>query len=597
MSLAAGGQFYSAVGIAIAVKNGSTGAISVSDAGTLFDAPSLAFGDLPIPGFPTDGGAGTITVQNSGQLRARNSLSIRASTANPSVIINNGQIAVGTGNYGPAGSLRVSENGFLSGNAKTIQGQVIVGLGGRISPGNSPGVFAIDGSYEQDAGSTYSAEIGGTDPGGYDQISVTGAATLGGTLSVHLVNGFTPAVGQTYRLVNAASLSGAFTSIVEPSQAGISVTSDATGLIVTITSVVAGAPVISSATTVNAAPGAPFSYQIAATNSPTSFGAMNLPDGLTVDHNSGLISGTPTNSGTFIVPIAANNDAGSGQADLMIVIDPTSGGAALPPSNLLNISTRLNVQTGDNVLIGGFIITGTDPKKVIIRGIGPSLVNVGVQGFLADPILELHDASTILETNDNWKTRSDGSSQQAEIEATTIPPTNDLESAIVRTLPANNATYTAVVRGKDNTTGIGVVEAYDLDQAANSKLGNISTRGFVNSGDNVLIGGFITGSGLTKVMVRAIGPSLTNFGVANPLQDPTLELHDNNGATIRSNDNWKTREDGTSQQSEIEATTIPPTNDLESALVQTLSPGNYTAVVRGKDNTTGIAVVEVYNLQ
>jgi hypothetical protein len=384
---------------------------------------------------------------------------------------------------------------------------------------------------------------------------------------------------------------------LEPSQVAISVTSDATGVTVTVTSVTTGAPAISSATTAIARPGLPFSYQIAASNNPTSFGATDLPAGLTVDNNTGLISGTPTTKGAFIVPINANNAAGSGQADLMIISGPSLGSVALPPSNLLNISTRLNVQTGDNVLIGGFIITGTDPKKVIIRGTGPSLANFGVQGFLADPILELHDASTTLETNDNWKTRSDGSSQQAEIEATTVPPTNDLESAIVRTLPANNASYTAVVRGKDNTTGLGVVEAYDLDQAANSKLGNISTRGFVNSGDNVLIGGFITGNGQTKVMVRAIGPSLANFGVTNPLQDPTLELHDGNGVTIRSNDNWKTREDNTSQQSEIEATTIPPTNDLESALVQTLSPGNYTAVVRGKNNTTGTAVVEVYALQ
>jgi hypothetical protein len=262
---------------------------------------------------------------------------------------------------------------------------------------------------------------------------------------------------------------------------------------------------------------------------------------------------------------------------------------------LLNISTRLRVQSGDNVLIGGFIITGTDPKKVIIRGIGPSLASVGVQDFLADPTLELHDPASTLATNDNWKTRPDGSSQQAEIEATTIPPTNDLESALVQTLAPGN--YTAIVRGKNNTTGIGVVEAYDLDQAANSRLANISTRGFVETGNNVLIGGFIAGNGLTKVIVRAIGPSLTNAGVTNPLQDPTLELKDVNGVTIRSNDNWKTREDGSSQQGEIEATTIPPTNDLESALVQTLTPGNYTAIVRGVGNTTGIGVVEVYNIQ
>jgi hypothetical protein len=263
---------------------------------------------------------------------------------------------------------------------------------------------------------------------------------------------------------------------------------------------------------------------------------------------------------------------------------------------LLNISTRLKVDTGDNVLIGGFIITGSDPKKVIIRGIGPSLSGT-VQGFLADPTLELHQGGATLATNDNWKTRPDGSSQQAEIEATTIPPTNDLESALVATLPANGAGYTAIVRGKNNTTGIGVVEAYDLDQAANSKLANISTRGFVETGNNVLIGGFIAGNGITKVIVRAIGPTLVNAGVTNPLADPTLELHDGNGTTIRSNNNWKVREDGSSQQAEIEATTIPPTNDLESALVQTLTPGNYTAVVRGINGTTGIAVVEVYNIQ
>ena len=277
--------------------------------------------------------------------------------------------------------------------------------------------------------------------------------------------------------------------------------------------------------------------------------------------------------------------------------DPTGNTSEFSAAigQLLNISTRLRVQTGDNVLIGGFIITGSDPKKVIIRGIGPSLSGT-VQGFLADPTLELHQGGTTLATNDNWKTRSDGSSQQVEIEATTIPPTNDLESAIVATLPANGAGYTAIVRGKDNTTGIGVVEAYDLDQAANSRLANISTRGFVETGNNVLIGGFIAGNGVTKVIVRAIGPTLTNAGVTNPLQDPTLELHDGNGTTIRSNNNWKVREDSSSQQAEIEATTIPPTNDLESALVQTLGPGNYTAVVRGVNNTTGTAVVEVYNL-
>jgi hypothetical protein len=147
---------------------------------------------------------------------------------------------------------------------------------------------------------------------------------------------------------------------------------------------------------------------------------------------------------------------------------------------------------------------------------------------------------------------------------------------------------------------VGLVEVYDLAQAANSKLANISTRGFVDTGDNVMIGGLIVGGGnvggSARVIVRAIGPSLSSSGIQGALQDPTLELHDGNGTTIASNDNWKTRLDGSSQQAEIEATTIPPTNDLESALVQTLAPGNYTAIVRGTGNTTGVGTVEVYNL-
>jgi hypothetical protein len=262
---------------------------------------------------------------------------------------------------------------------------------------------------------------------------------------------------------------------------------------------------------------------------------------------------------------------------------------------LLNIATRLRVQTGDNVLIGGFIISGTDPKKVMVRGIGPSL-SAFFPNFLPDPTLELFQGSTLLATNDNWKIRPDGTSQQAEIEGTTIPPANDLEAALVRTLPANNLGYTAIVRGKNNATGLGLVETYDLDTGANSKLANISTRGLVESGNNILIGGFIPGNGVTKVIIRAIGPTLVNAGVVTPLQDPTLELVNASGTPLASNDDWKTRPDGTSQQAEIEATFIPPHDDRESALVAFLVPGNYTAVVRGKNNTMGIAVVEVYNI-
>jgi hypothetical protein len=263
----------------------------------------------------------------------------------------------------------------------------------------------------------------------------------------------------------------------------------------------------------------------------------------------------------------------------------TGTGPILSPAQLLNISTRLKVQTGDNVSIAGFIITGNAAKKVIVRGIGPSLT--GLSPVLADPVIELHGTSSLITSNDNWK---DSPNKQAIIDST-IPPTNDLESAIVETLvPAN---YTAILRGKNETTGIGVVEMYDLDLASDSKLANISTRGFVQTGDDVMIGGFIFGNGTAseKVIIRAIGPSLT--GIPNVLADPTLELHDSNGTILMSDDNWK---DDANQAAQIMATGIPPQNDFESAIVTTLPPGAYTAIVAGKNGGTGVAVVEVYHL-
>jgi CSLREA domain-containing protein len=254
------------------------------------------------------------------------------------------------------------------------------------------------------------------------------------------------------------------------------------------------------------------------------------------------------------------------------------------PTLLANISTRLRVETGDNVLIGGFIITGTQPKRVIVRAIGPSLL---LAGTLANPILELRDSfGGLTASNDNWR-----SDREAEIIATGIPPTDDLEAAIVATLPANNSAYTAIVSGVNNGTGIGLVEAYDLDRTVDSKLANISTRGLVQTGDNVLIAGTIVLGPVTqRVLVRAIGPSLSLEG---KLENPTLDLRDGNGALIRSNDNWRS-----DQEAEIMATGIPPSNDLESAIVATL-PANgaaYTAIVRGANDGTGVALVEVYGL-
>jgi hypothetical protein len=267
---------------------------------------------------------------------------------------------------------------------------------------------------------------------------------------------------------------------------------------------------------------------------------------------------------------------------------------------LRNLSTRGSVQTGDNVLIAGFIVTGNDPRQILLRGIGPSAKSNGqpIPGAMQDPTIELHDANGVVATNDNWKINDqNGQSQQAAIENTGAAPSDDRESALVRTLNPGN--YTVILRGKNNTTGIGVVEAYDLDPFANSKLANISTRGFVQTGDNVMIAGFVAGpanAAPTGVLIRGLGPSLSNF-VANPLQDPTLELHDANGAKIRTNDNWKIDDQsGQSQQSDIQGTGIPPSDDRESAILTDVAPGNYTAILAGKNNTSGVGLVEIYNV-
>jgi len=256
------------------------------------------------------------------------------------------------------------------------------------------------------------------------------------------------------------------------------------------------------------------------------------------------------------------------------------------PTLLANVSTRLPAAADPNALIAGFILTGTQSKKVIIRAIGPSL---NLPGQLANPTLELFSGNTLLGSNDDWQNQP-AADKQAVIDST-IPPTNNLESALVRTLPANGTNYTAVVRGANNTTGIAVVQVYDLDRTVDSRLANVSTRGFVQTGDNVLFAGTIVlGQTSQKVIVRAIGPSLT---IAGKMADPNLELRDSNGGLVASNDNWRSN-----QEVDIIASTVPPTNDLESAIVTTLSGNgsNYTAIVRGTNNSTGIAVVEVYVL-
>ena len=354
-------------------------------------------------------------------------------------------------------------------------------------------------------------------------------------------------------------------------------------------------PVIISPREATLAAGQFFTYTIVAPSSNqsdhTTFSFIGtLPPGLSFDPVTGTISGTYNppflnEPPLFGIQLFATNSSGTTTAPLYF-LPPVPGAAK-------NISTRLAVGTSDNVLIGGFIVTGNAPKIVIVRAIGPSLVNYGITNPLQDPTLELHDhTGAVIASNDNWM---DAPNKQAIIDSG-LAPSNNLESAILTTLDPGN--YTAIVRGVNNTTGVALVEVYDLDTrrldvSINAQLGNISTRGLVQTGDNVMIGGFIVRGDLpARVIVRATGPSLAQYGITDPLADPTLELHNGNGAVIAFNDNWM---DAPNKQAIIDSG-FAPSNNLESAILMTLDPGNYTAIVRGTNDTTGIALVEAYVL-
>ena len=277
-----------------------------------------------------------------------------------------------------------------------------------------------------------------------------------------------------------------------------------------------------------------------------------------------------------------------------------------PIPQLSNISTRALVQTGDNVVIGGFIVQGSTARRVIIRALGPELTQHGVAGVLHNPYLELHNgAGELIASNDNWVTTIIGGiitqNQVRDIMNSGYAPSNGLESAIIADLQPGN--YTAIVRGVNDTTGVGLVEVYDLNPgvASPSILRNISSRSVVLTGDDVMIGGFIVqGGGTKRVIVRAIGPELSQYGVPFPLPDPTLELHDGRGAVIASNDNWQTTVIGgiitKDQVMDIQNSGHAPTDPLESAIIADLPPGRYTAIVRGKNISVGVALVEVYDL-
>ena len=287
----------------------------------------------------------------------------------------------------------------------------------------------------------------------------------------------------------------------------------------------------------------------------------------------------------------------------VVTATPTATPTPTPTLGILNnISSRLQVGTGENVLFAGFTIQGTGSKQVFIRAAGPSLASVGVAGALANPQLELHNSNRdIIATNDDWQTTQIGgvitADQSADIQSSGFAPADPAESAIIATLPPG--AYTAIVEGVGGGTGVGIVELYDLSQNNGANLTNISTRGFIQLGDSVLIGGFTVANQPVNVIVEAAGPSLRAIGVGNAMDDPQLELHDANGA-IAANDDWQTTQIGgviTGDQSgAIQQSGLAPFNPAESALIARLSPGAYTAIMRGANNTSGVGVIAIYTL-
>jgi hypothetical protein len=424
---------------------------------------------------------------------------------------------------GPNHTIKGNGDIFVNGGALTNNGT--------IAPGLSAGQLNVNGHLQLGSTSNLSFEIGGTTPATqYDVLNKADATqlALAGTLSVRLINGFTPTAGNTFTILTTqTAVSGAFSNVA-----------------------------------------------------------------------SGQRLSTADGSGSFIVTYSGNN---------VVLSSFQAGGQPTPtptprPGTLANISTRLQVGTADRVMIAGFIVQGSAPKRVLIRAAGPSLTQFGVPNALANPRLELHDTNNTIGMNDNWQTTQIGgvitSDQVAEIQNSGLAPRDPLESALIATLPPG--TYTAIVQGVGGGTGVGIVEAYDLDAISGSLLANISTRGFVQIADNVMIGGFIIVTQPTRVIIRAIGPSLTQFGVPDALANPQLELHDANNIIAR-NDDWQTTQIfgiiTSDQVAAIQNSQLAPTNPFESAIIATLQPGNYTAIVRGVNSTTGNALVEVYNLQ
>ena len=268
-----------------------------------------------------------------------------------------------------------------------------------------------------------------------------------------------------------------------------------------------------------------------------------------------------------------------------------SGPRDIVTPELVNLSTRAPVYTGQNVLIAGMYISGSTSKKVLIRGIGPSLANYGIAGAMANPSIELRNsAGTLLASNDNWQE----STQYQEIQNSGFAPSNYYESALFATLAPGS--YTTTLQGVGGTTGIALVEVYDF-QTASSKLVNLSSRAYVGTGDSAVFAGFYVSTGspsnlTARLAIRGIGPSLGNFGISNPLQDPTIEVRNSSGTLVASNNNWQD-----TQAFEIQSAGMAPSNPYESALIRYFSPGSYTVILRGINYGVGTGSVELYRLQ
>ena len=275
----------------------------------------------------------------------------------------------------------------------------------------------------------------------------------------------------------------------------------------------------------------------------------------------------------------ALNGTNNVKADLQVTPDAAT--------RLVNLSTRLRVETGDNVAIAGFVVSGSASKRVLIRALGPSLAAGGVANVMANPALELRSANgALIASNDDWQ-----GPQTAEIATTGLAPNDAREAAIIATLAPG--AYTSIMRGADGGVGVGLVEVYDLDAStATTKAVNVSTRGRVATGDDVMIGGFVIGgSSARRVVIRALGPSLAAAGVVGALSDPTLEVRDSRGALLTSNDNWQAG----GQAADLQALGKAPGDTREAAVITTLNPGGYTVIVRGAGGATGVALVEVYD--